>query len=199
MGQYQQWLYYQEVDRRLRADLEALESELAQIQEQLCTLEHTILPTDNIIIRALAASLNGQYRTERPPKSTTSTISAAASETISPALYGWGGLPNFGPQDMQEPLSHPENPVPLTPHSEIVLLPEDMVAFFDAHDQTDPQLELPWWLSQIAASTNGAPRTRPIDNERIRTNQLVQRWRERWGRPASSEQPSETNEDTHDE
>ena len=196
MAQYQQWLYYQEVDRRLRADLEALESELAQVQEQLRTLEYTIPPTDNIIIRALAASLNEQHRTEHPPKSTISTISGAASETISPALYGWGRLPNFGPQDMQEPLSYPENSVPLTPHPEIALLPEDMVAFFNAHDQTDPQLENPWWL---AASVNGAPGTRPIDKERIRTNHLLQRWREQWGWPASSEQPSETNEDMPDE
>jgi len=210
MGQYQQWLYYQEVDRRLRADLEALESELAQIQEQLRTLEQTIPLTDNTIIHALAASLSGQYRTQRSSESTSSEFSDAATdsplETISPALYGWGRLPNFGPQDMQVtcppdrvPLSHPENSVPLTPHPEMALLPEDMVAFFNAHDQTDPQLELPWWLSKIAASANGAQRTRSIDNESIRTNHLVQRWRERWGRPVSIEQPSEKSEDTANE
>src|SRR5690242_21401969 len=130
MGQYQQWLYYQEVDRRLRADLEALEAELAQIQEQLGALEQTIPLPDNTIIRALAVSLDGHDRTQRPSKGTSignisSSVSGVApdssSETISPALYGWGRLPNFGPQDMQEPLSHVENSVPLTPHPEMAL------------------------------------------------------------------------------
>ena len=208
MGQYQQWLYYQEVDRRLRADLEALEIELAQIQEQLRALEQTIPCTENIIIRALAASLNGHaalsnevpaHSSKSTPSSISGTATASSSKTISPALYGWGGLPNFGPQDMQEPLSHPENSVPLTPHPEMALLPEDMVAFFDAHDQTEPQLELPWWLSKTATSVNGAHGTRPIDKESMRTNHLVQRWRERWGRPVSIEQPSENSKDTANE
>ncbi len=204
MGQYQQWLYYQEVDRRLRADLEALEIELAQIQEQLSKLEQTIPPTDNIIIRALSASLHGQCRTQRPPESTASTISDAATAsssetTLAPALYSWGRLPNFGPHDMEEPLPHPENSVPLTQHPELALLPEDMAAFFDEHDQTEPQLELPWWLSKVAASANSTHRTGSMDKESIHTNHLVQRWRERWGRPVSSEQSSENSEDTPDE
>src|SRR5947209_19331739 len=98
MGQYQQWLYYQEVDRRLRTDLEALETELTRNQEQLYTLEQTIPPIENIIIRALAASLNRQSTNSgevpvRPFESTSSAISDAATasspETISLALYGW--------------------------------------------------------------------------------------------------------------
>ena len=208
MGHYQQWLYYQEVDRRLRTDLEALEAELAQIQEQLGALEQTIPLSDNTIIRALAAGLNGQDRTQRPSKGTSSgSISSSVSgvvpdsslETISPALYSWGGLPNFGPQDMQEPLSHVENSVPLTPHTDMALLPEDMAAFFDAHDQTEPQLELPWWLSKIAASASGASGNHPIDKETMRTNHLIQRWRKRWGRPVSSERPRQNSEGTLDE
>jgi len=97
---------------------------------------------------------------------------------------------------MQEPFSEADESVPLTPHPEMALLPEDMAAFFNAHDQTEPQIELPWWLSKIAAATNGAHGTHPIDKESIRTNHLVQRWRQRWGRPASIEQPAQNSEDT---
>ena len=202
MGQYQQWLYYQEVDQRLRADLEALDIELAHIQEQLCSLEQFIPSTDNVIIRTLAAGLNGHTDVvlsgERSRNSSRSpdTAIASPSETISPALYGWGGLPNFGREDMQEPLSQPQNSIAPTSHPEMVLLPEDMVAFFDAHDQTEPQLELPWWLSKVAASANVPHSPHPIDREGRRNNSQIQRWRERWGRPVSMEQPSAKSEDT---
>lgn len=209
MAQYQQWLYYQEADRRLRAELESLEIELAHIQERLRTLEPTLPPADNIIIRALAISLPGHTTPsnappEHPPVTPSPSISsdtaqASSSETISPALYNWGRLPNFDQEDMQEPLSDARESIPLTPHPEMALLPEDMAAFFDAHDQTEPQLELPWWLSKIAASANNPHGAHPIDNQSIRTNHLVQRWRQRWGRPVSIEQPFEKSEDTSHE
>ena len=205
MAQYQQWLYYQEVDRRLRAELEALEIELARIQEQLRTQEPNSPSADNIILRSLSASLPELTRpsntySEPPPITPSPSISATTqtspSETISPALYNWGRLPNFGQEDMQQPLSNVDESVPLTPHPEMVLLPEDMAAFFDTHSQTQPQIELPWWLSKIAATANGTHGTYPIDKESIRTNHLVQRWRQRWGRPASTQQPAEHSEDT---
>ena len=41
MGQYQQWLHYQEVDRHLKAKLETLETELAQLQDALCDTTQT--------------------------------------------------------------------------------------------------------------------------------------------------------------
>ena len=208
MAQYQQWLYYQEVDRRLRAELEALQIELARIQEQLRTLEPISPPANNIILRALAVSLPELVRPSNvspehphaiPAPSISHTTQTSSSETISPALYNWGRLPNFGQEDMQEPLSHTDESVPLTPRPEMALLPEDMAAFFDAHDQTQPQIELPWWLSKIAAAANGDPVSHPIDKETIRTNHLVQRWRQRWGRPVSVEQPAQKSEDTANE
>jgi len=39
MGQYQQWLQYQEIDKRLSTQVEALEAELAQFKECLDRLE----------------------------------------------------------------------------------------------------------------------------------------------------------------
>jgi hypothetical protein len=61
-----------------------------------------------------------------------------------------------------------------------------MMAFFEEHAQTDPQLELPWWLRNIAISSKDKQSNRPIDHHSIRTNRLVQRWIERWGRQSST-------------
>ena len=125
-------------------------------------------------------------------------VSATPIETISPSLSARSSLPNFGPEVVprdtvateeegnKPPLtSHIQQSIPSTPHSEMALLPEDMTSFFEEYTQTDPQLELPWWLRNItnARAGNGTP----IDQESIRTNRLVQRWLERWGRPTSSE------------
>jgi hypothetical protein len=209
MGQYQQWLHYQAIDRRLRTQAETLEVELAQLQEHLHLLEQRQPEAppliDNPIIQALLANLR-VYNS--PPKSTTrntngSTISLASDlqssvpgDTISPALLSWGGLPNFRLQEIEEPFPVAEQALPLTNHPEIELLPEDMMAFFDEHAQTDPQLELPWWLRNITVSSHNEQGSRPIDQNSLRTNRLVQRWIERWGRQSSATlKPTEKEEE----
>jgi hypothetical protein len=80
-------------------------------------------------------------------------------------------------------------------HSEIELLPEDMIAFFDEHEQTDPQLDLPWWLRKITVSSKDQQAGRPIDHNSIRTNRLVQRWIERWGHQPSTTLKSTENKE----
>jgi len=189
MGQYQQWLHYQQTDKQLRSQLEELEAELAQIQDRLYLLEQEhqeqLRPLDeNPIIQAIAITLhNNNTPTQNAAKrinaatasSSFNTQSSQPGESISPALLGWGGLPDFGPQEIGEA-------EPPALHPEIELLPEDMNSFFDTHAQTDPQLELPWWLRNITISTSDMQGNRQIDQQSIRTNRLVQRWIERWGR-----------------
>jgi hypothetical protein len=209
MGQYQQWLHYQEIDRRLRTQLETLEAELAQLQEQLHLLEQQLEPAtplaDNPIIQVLAAILNDHNVS---PNSTTSysnvSMTSSASDlqspepgkSISPELLSWGGLPNFGAQEIAEPFPTVEHTPPPVNHPEIELLPEDMLAFLDEYAQTDPQLELPWWLRNITISSKDEPGKRPIDQHSIRTNRLVQRWIERWGRqPPATLKPTEKQEE----
>jgi hypothetical protein len=209
MGQYQQWLHYQAIDRRLRTQVETLEAELAQLQEHLHLLEQQQQEVgsliDNPIIQALVAHVHVHNIS---PKSTMryangSTVSTASDlqssepgDSISPALLSWGGLPNFGLQEIEEPFPVVEQALPLTSHPEIELLPEDMMAFFDDHAQTDPQLELPWWLRNITVSSNDEQGSRPIDQNSIRTNRLVQRWIERWGRQSSATlKPTEKEEE----
>jgi len=192
MGQYQQWLHCREVDQRLHAQLEALEAELTQLQDHANHLEQTCPRTDNQIIRALAASMGWEApRTGTSPlekvlaMNPPDALSAArqSPQMISPSLQYWGSLLDISPLEMQEAFQNgEESSVPSTPHSEMVLLPEDLMGVYDEQAQTQPQLELPWWLHNIMVSTGSFERTNPIDQESIRTNRLVQRWLERWGR-----------------
>ena len=217
MGQYQQWLHYQEVDRRLRAELETLETELAHLQDSMHENPQAIRSSSNgemphkqpafqmhnLIIRLLASGLsqhastgqagnafsngplmhsidkNGVHEQVVPLNhdlaSTGEGRPFSNSKTISAALMSRGRLPNFGPPESQEASSvieqHGEAAIP---RPEIVLLPEDMQAFFDEHSQTDPQHEIPWWLHNVAPGASVS-----IDPESMRTDRLVQRWIER--------------------
>jgi hypothetical protein len=170
MGQYQQWLHYREIEHDLQAQLETLERELAQLQER--SLEHneqqqaTSLQADNPILQALAINLKEQEQA--------SPISTIDTTPLPPSL----------------PETLPHEPEAVL-HSSMGLLPEDMGTFFDQHAQTEPQLEVPRWFRNLtdASSVNG-----PIDQETIRTNRLVQRWLERWGRQSSSQPNARENQ-----
>jgi hypothetical protein len=209
MGQYQQWLHYQEVDRRLRAELETLETELAHLQDSIhenpqaiqsssngeMPHEQPAFQMHNMIIRLLASGLNQHASTGQAGNAFSNgplmhSVDkngvheqvvplnhdlTSNSETISAALMSRGRLPNFGPPESQEASSVIEqHGEATTPQPEIVLLPEDMQAFFDEHSQTDPQHEIPWWLRNVAPGASVS-----IDPESMRTNRLVQRWIER--------------------
>lgn len=210
MGQYQQWLHYQTIDRRLRATLEALEQELAALESQSGECPQSAALLDNPIISALFASLAASANHHAPPQGNGDASYAlptsepyehpnGSAETISAALLHWGELPDFSSRQSGPSQEHESLPPLFFDHPEIELLPEDMFAFFEEHTQTDPQLELPWWLRKITI-TNGDDETgRPIDQESIRTNRLVQRWVERWGRQSQSGFTSESEkEGIHD-
>ncbi len=173
MGQYQQWLLYREIDQRLRARLAELEAELSQLLEQVRLLEPAWPHTDNEIIRALVAS----------------------NEPVSPSVLVWGGLPNFSQQEMQGTLYNGTPPQPsVTPRFELIPLPEAGTVDFHERGYTEPQFELPEWLYNLAVSSGATDRTTPIDQQTIRTNRLVQRWIERWGRqsvPTARQLPEE--------
>ncbi len=250
MGQYQQWLQYRDVDRLLRAQLEELSEEFAQlgIREQL--LQQMLHPIDaheqaaigeassllqanNEILHALMIGLNGHTNHTNHPQlspstnGTTEMVSNGTTEgasvrstqgneptaTISQALFAQGSLPpseeQFTPESVADthsfrPLLNRNSalpPIPHTPHSESMLLPEDLGAFIEEHTQTEPRMELPWWLRNAALiNTNG-----PIDQESMRTNRLIQRWIERWGRhpnmrqlPGENRENKENSEDGED-
>ena len=205
MGQYQQWLHYQEIHRNLITQVEALEAELASLQECLNRLgqQHEIaLFTDNPIMQALVAHLppqsvspNSNARFTLETHNTAGVGSEGPGDSISPALRSWGGLPNFEFYEIEEPVLVDDETPSFFNYSEIELLPEDMNAFFDDHEQTDPQIVLPWWLRNITVSSKDAQAGQPIDQNSIRTNRLVQRWIERWGRQPSTTLNSTENKE----
>ena len=166
--------------------------------------DQDLLQTDNQIIHVLADGLNGQLSPmvsitgdtcTSIPTSLPGTVPDQPVETISLALFGWSNLPNFGPQEVAVEtfttgnaslFSNTEQSLPSLPpipHSDAALLPEDILAFFDQHDHTEPQLEIPRWLHNVTNHSGG-----PIDQETVRTNRLVQRWAKRWNRHPSSQQ-----------
>ena len=126
------------------------------------------------------------------PNPRSEIIPSEPGEPISLALFAQGNLPNFETSaipaeipntDASQFTSYLDQPLPPIPHYEMALLPEDMAAFFDQHTTTDPQIELPWWLHNLTNVSHG---NGPIDQESSRTNRLVQRWLERWGKQPSS-------------
>jgi hypothetical protein len=204
MGQYKQWLQYQELHKRLSSQVEALEVELAKLQECLDQLgqHHEIASIpDNPITQALIAHMTSQstlinsdarytLETNNPPES----VSDESSDSNSPAFRNWRELPNFKGDEIREAGLVDNQSASFFNHPEIALLPEDMIAFLNEH--TDPQLELPWWLRNITVSSKDEQAGRPIDHNSIRTNRLVQRWIERWGRKSSTAlEPTENKEE----
>lgn len=206
MGKYQQWLHYREVELLLQKEVAQFEGEVARLQTAIQNLETVDCLGQNPIIVTLAAALFHhespapltalaeleQSSVEAPPlPAITAPLGAIAPgeqyEAISPALRAWGNLPDFytassGAEPGISNLAFDQQLPPL-PHAEIVLLPEDMNALFDQHTQTDPQLDLPWWLRTVVTDSDGNLVNGPIDPQSIRTNRLVQRWLERWSRP----------------
>lgn len=247
MGQYQQWLHYRDVERLLRAQLEELVEEFAQLHHREQLLQQMLHPTDgqeqaalenassilqpnNEILHALAIGLNGQtnhaHHTDPAPATggngTIEVVShgtweqASAQSTqedkpvaaISRALFAQSSLPPAEDEYLPDSVASPDSsqpplnryaalpPIPRTPRSESMLLPEDMGAFIDQHTQTEPRMALPWWLRNAALqNANG-----PIDQESMRTNRLIQRWIERWGRqPDAQELPGKNGENGENE
>lgn len=171
MGQYQQWLLYQEIDKSLRRTRQALEEELALLESQLDTVffeqqdEDEYPLNGNPIISALFASLESSnaYLSDQP-----------YMENASFTAPSW--------QPAGEPV--------------IELLPEDMNAFLDEQSNTEPRMELPWWLSRITNGTNESGEDSAPELGGNNTNRLVQRWIERWGRQPKA--PSEAENDEMD-
>ncbi|HEU5229699.1 MAG TPA: hypothetical protein VFU49_17910 [Ktedonobacteraceae bacterium] len=210
MGQYQLWLQYREIDQQLHTELESLTRDLAQLQEQANRLEVADSSSSNLILQALAqylkpeiqaasepgvASNNGLPASQpalQPPqaslKPSEKNGAATHSETVSPALFAWSNLPNFDTGKIRGPDPSPTASSQAHPHSEFDLLPTDMNTFFHTHSHTAPQLKLPWWLRnttlvahQQASEPVGAQHSvGQIDQQSMRTNQLVQRWLVRW-------------------
>jgi len=221
VGKYQQWLHYRETEALLQEKLAQIEGEMAQLEASMQSREQDDDLSQNPIILALKAGLIEQEpadqaepalssATTRPLPAITSLLDEttapgeqsatdAPPAVISPALRAWGDLPDFNAEtpaaspgdDAGFPGPPPDQRLSPMPHSEIVLLPDDMNTFFEQHSQTDPQLDLPWWLRTITMTPGDDQGNGPIDPQSVRTNRLVQRWLERWSSQRHASRESE--------
>ncbi len=185
MGQYRQWLHYRHVDQQLQSQKEQLILALTRLREHINELDVHPLATDNRIVQALmlyTKTLSMPLETvdaEQPIEN------GQQPEIVSQALFDHSRLPNLEQlhgKDIHETIlsKRPTNayaPLPPIPHV-IGLVPEDTNTF-DDYGPTEPQVALPWWLQKAALS---ATQSQSLDAQSVRTNRLVQRWLERWGR-----------------
>src|SRR4051812_36960266 len=89
MGQYQEWLLAQEVDRRLKMEIEALETEILYLKDRIIILEQTVPETENVILQALLV-----YHQENTDQ-----------HKAVPEQADWSGLPRTEtPQPVTRPL-----------------------------------------------------------------------------------------------
>ncbi|HLI69200.1 MAG TPA: hypothetical protein VKV19_05525 [Ktedonobacteraceae bacterium] len=165
MGQYQQWLFAQEIDRRLKMEIETLETELLYLQDRIAILEQTVPETENTILQALLAYLHSQEQS--------ASLQAQAD---------WHELPR--------PKTPPAQLEETTPsiHDSYARseMAGDMLAFFDKRGQADPQLSL--WLQNEhkRAIRAGDGEHVLVDEETRRLNESIRRWFERWHRRVAS-------------
>jgi hypothetical protein len=227
MGQYQQWLHYQEVDQQLRSRLEQLETELTLLQAQAPVVEEeevNIASSDNMLVQALLAYNNAKMAstdvTDVPyTKATANTpgsmhvseMSAEAPSThyfpeeslpapVSPALLAWSRL-YLDSQKMPVPSLDTKRPATSSSSTESDLLPQDMATFLNRHTPVVPQPRPPAWLEN-AFSAPAIPDqlpNNPIDQQTLRMNRRVERWLERWRKtsPSSQEQQEDQEDESH--
>ncbi len=201
MGQYRQWLHYRHIDQQLQSQKEQLALALVHLQEHISDLDAHPLAADNCVIQALTL----YTKTLSMPSETLVDKQAIANEyvqqpeIISQALFEHNRLPDLDSQqgkDIHETVlpKRPTNmytPLPPISHKVIDLVPEDVSEFPDEHAPTEPQIALPWWLHKAALSTT---QSNSLDAQSVRTNRLVQRWLERWGRQEEqTQQPTNIN------
>jgi hypothetical protein len=208
MGKYSQWLYHREIDQQLRERLEFIERDLHTQQEQAALLEDAASCTDNSILQAIAMQQSAAVLLEDTlsPSSTPQhplDAKEESSKSVSSALFAWSNLPNLDTRNMQMPgissngqTSEGVRQTSVS-HPEAHLLPDDLTAFIDATDQTQPQLQIPRWLRKAQLTTNTPGRTQSEPDER--TNTSIQRWLERWGKqvpnpPLEQQKPRESSE-----
>lgn len=190
MGQYRQWLHYRHVDQQLQSQKEQLTIALTRLREHVNDVDAYPLAADNCIVQALTF----YTKTHSMPLETLVVAEQSIEnghhqqpEIISRALFDHSRLPDL--EQLHEKTTHetvlpgrPTNvyaPLPPIPHQAIDLVSEDANALPDEHTPTEPQIALPWWLHKAALS---ATQSTSLDAQSIRTNRLVQRWLERWGR-----------------
>jgi hypothetical protein len=186
MGQYRQWLHYRQVDQQLHTLKEHLLTELQHIHKE--NAQHAEpLDANNSIVQALLSYTQKSSAAVNTVEQQFEVADIQRIDTVS-LLFERSGLPNLEPlfenhaqPPQPTPIAQPTKtfaPLPPLPHQPPLSSSEVVDNVLDNQQQTEPQTALPWWLRKaaLAAPGNG------LDPQSVRTNQLVQRWLERWGK-----------------
>ena len=192
MGQYRQWLHYRHVDQQLKTQKEHLTQALQDLREHINALDAHALAIDNHIVQALMLYTKSLSLPIETLVTEQQIENGHQPEIVSQALFDHSRLPDFEqPPEKVLPKHHTQvyAPLPPIPHKAIDLVPEDTTVLLDEYAPTEPQIALPWWLQKAALS---ATQSNSLDAQSVRTNRLVQRWLERWGRQ-EEQTPQATN------
>jgi hypothetical protein len=173
MGQYQEWLLAQEIEKRLQIELEALERQTLYLKERIITLEQTMPARENVILQALQAYLYGQEQYPEPAGANGEVV-PVQEETPAPVQ----------PREQVE-----SAPAPSGSYSSLADMPGDMLAFFASQRKTDPDFS--GWR---AREQDAEDAEHPVDAETRRLNENIQRWFERWHREITSRAQTEARD-----
>jgi hypothetical protein len=167
MGQYQQWLFAQEIDRRLRGEIESLETELLYLRDRIAILEQSVPETENVILQALQAHFHNETEAGAAKEE-----QGLAQATEAPPL-NWKNLPRQETPQAQTPYFASSYTSPGGA--------EDVLAFFDRQGQTDTPF-FSWRARDSQQAANEAEEEHPQDEETRRLNERISRWFMRWHR-----------------
>lgn len=186
MGQYQQWLFAQEIDRRLKAEIDTLETEFFYLQDRITILEQVVPATENVILQALSEHLQAQTIQEQQLEK---EAQSQAETSLQSQPVVWSELPKLETPPAAD--TQREEIIPYLPRAYSQReMSEDMLAFFDKRSQTDPKLSalLQRERQRASAVSTDDPQ---IDEETRRLNENIQRWFTRWHRQITSDGQTE--------
>lgn len=175
MGQYQQWLHAQEIDRRLKVEVESLEAEILYLKDRIAVLEQTLPKTENVILQALLAYQRDQKVNEAQARDTT-------------MQSGWNDLLS---KETPQPIPVGTAPYYFGLRSEQGLLPGEMLALFGQREQANPGQ---WQRHRTAGNPD---EKHAIDEETRIQNENVRRWFDRWHRELGNYEQPEGRRNEH--
>jgi hypothetical protein len=202
MGQYSKWLHYREIDRQLQAQRDKLERNLHNLQEQARALQAHNLYAPNSIIQALQQQyMHPDSQIPAPSTDAPSSHHSVPEHSTSTAL------PVVYPRPLQPPLpgtiDHSRYTSPTLPMRTSILKAAQLTPVTARPSATALQLasdtrvipvrDAPPEALRYTGHARPGNRTLPVDQQSEHTDQMVQRWVERWSKHRQNIQ------DTHDE
>jgi hypothetical protein len=191
MGQYSQWQHYRAIDQQLQAERARLEQELRHLQEEAHHLEGYDFHAPNSIIQALQQHLYAESRstalsshTSSLPLVTTSALPEPGTSLTIPPVY---------PRPQRSPSSDMMDPGRYTALRAAQLAPATARSSRALQRASNRHLVpaqhiAPQEALRYTGHARPTQRTLPTDPQDEHTDQMVQRWLERWDKDQHNQQ-----------